>query len=73
MTGNIYIKGNLYITDSMDTSQLKENGIIIYVKEDCFFYSEKEKIKLKDDDVFIEDLFTKMDVNNIVVFDEYIK
>lgn len=73
MTGNIYIKGNLYITDSMDTSQLKENGITIYVKEDCFFYSEKEKIKLKDDDVFIEDLFTKMDVNNIVVFDECIK
>lgn len=65
--GNIHIKGNLYVTDKYDDKSLSNDGIIIYAK-DCFFHSNEEDITLMDNDVFIENLFEKIKVINIVIY-----
>jgi len=40
MEGNIYIKGNLYVTDDMIPALLSKNGLVIRVKKDVIFLSE---------------------------------
>lgn len=66
INGNIHINGNLYITDTCDPTQLSDEGIMIFVK-DCIFNSNKKDIILMDNDVFIENLFDKLKVKNIVL------
>ncbi len=64
--GNIRIKGNLYITDKYDINSLSDEGII-YAK-DCFFECIKDEQILHKNDIFIENLFEKVKVNNIVLY-----
>jgi len=68
MEGNIYIKGNLYVTDDMIPALLSKNGLVIRVKKDVIFLSEKDKVTLEYDDVFIENIFANMVVKDIVAF-----
>ena len=68
MSGSISIKGNLFTNDSMDSSLLKEEGITINVREDVFFYVKKGDLTLGPDDVYIEDLFSKLDIKDIIAF-----
>lgn len=68
MRGSISIKGNLFTNDSMDSSLLKEEGITINVREDVFFYVKKGDLTLGPDDVYIEDLFSKLDIKDIIAF-----
>lgn len=65
--GNIHIKGNLYITDEYNIDSLSDDGIIIYAK-DCIFESKENDLNLMNKDIFIENLFEKIKVNNIVLY-----
>lgn len=70
MMGNIYIKGNLYTNHPMDARQLMDDGIVIRVRKDVVFYAAEEKdIKLLEDDVYIEDIFSKFNIKDIIAFD----
>jgi len=68
MEGNIIIRGNLYLGDDMIPSFLKKSGIVVHVKKEVYFLSKYEEIKLEADDVFIEDILTKLDVKDIIAF-----
>ena len=70
MTGRIFIRGNLYITDDLYTSELHENGIAIHVRKDVIFKCNYEDIKSKmdDDDVFIEGLFDKFRIRDVIAY-----
>ena len=68
MTGNILIKGNLYLNDDYVPSKLSENGITIHVKEDVYFFINIKEIELKDDDVFIEEIFDKLKIKDIIAY-----
>jgi hypothetical protein len=68
MEGNIFIKGNLYLTDDMNPSLLSKNGLMVHVRKDVFFLCNYDKIELADDDVFIENIFEKMAVKDIIAF-----
>jgi hypothetical protein len=64
MEGNIFIKGNLYLTDAF----LSKNGLVVYVKKDVFLLSEHDKVELAEDDVFVENMFVTMPVKDIFIF-----
>ena len=68
MKGNIFIKGNLYVTDNMNGTLLKENGLVFHVKGDVIFSSEHDKVKLEKNDVFINGIFEKFSVRDIIAF-----
>jgi hypothetical protein len=70
MKGNIYIKGNLYLTDDMNHTLLKENGLVFHVKGDVYFLSD-DKIKLTENDVFINGIFEKFNVRDIIAFSTF--
>jgi hypothetical protein len=69
MKGDIYIYGNLYTNHPMDDRQLVSSGVTIHVKEDAFFYVKEDDFELNENDVFIDDLFDRFDVENIIAFD----
>lgn len=66
VNGNICINGKLYITDDLNINLLSEHGTMIFAK-DCIFSSKKEDVILTKNDVFVEDLFNKIKVKNIVL------
>jgi hypothetical protein len=66
MKGNIFIKGNLYVTDDMNHTLLKENGLVFHVKGDVIFLADSTK--LEKDDVFIDGIFEKFNVRDIIAF-----
>ena len=71
MEGNIYIKGNLYTNHPMDNRQLMSDGITIHVQEDAVFSIYRENCNLKEDDVFIDDLFNKFNIKDIIAFENF--
>jgi len=70
MAGQIFIRGNLYLTDDIWTSKLVENGITIHVSKDIFFLCKYEDIKsqMTEDDVFIENLLDKLPIKDVIAF-----
>ena len=68
MTGNILIKGNLYLTEDCIPLKLSKDGIVIHVKEDVYFLSDINTIEMKEDDVFIEDVYNKLQPKDIIAF-----
>lgn len=71
MEGNIYIKDNLYTNHPMDSRQLMSDGITIHVHEDAIFSIYRENCNLKEDDVFIDDLFNKFEIKDIIAFENF--
>lgn len=69
MEGNIYIKGNLYTNHPLDGRQLMDDGLTFHVHKDVVFYTNKDDVKLDEDDVYIEDIFDKFDIKDIIAFD----
>ncbi len=67
MEGNILVKGNLYLTEGSNAF-LKKSGLTVHARKDVILVSKRDKITLGGDDVFIEDLFEKLNVKDVVAF-----
>lgn len=68
MIGNLYIKGNLYLTDDINPSLLKKDGLVVHVAKDVIFKTNIIKMTLSDDDVFIDNLFDKLDIQGVIAY-----
>lgn len=66
MKGNIHIKGDLYITDGFDVEKLSYSGLTIIVEGDIISIPYEPK-NLNKDDVFIEDLFNKLKIEDLII------
>ena len=70
--GNLIVKGNLYLTDDYNPKKLSERGITIHVKKNIYFKSSYEFIthKFTEDDVFIDGVFDKFMIKDIIGFSD---
>ena len=68
MRGNIYIKGDLHVTSESNPTEpeLKPEGVVFHVRGDVHFHDITDEVVYSEDDVFIEDIFKKFSVKDII-------
>lgn len=68
---NVYIKGNLHLNAEMTTKHLKKDGLVFHVSEDVIFHEKDDDFTCGPDDTFIENIFEKFNVKDIIAFSDF--
>jgi len=66
----MFIKGNLHLTGrDVPFTELHEDGITVYVKEDVFIHPEDDdNFMYSQKDVCIENIFDKYKIRDIIAY-----
>jgi len=67
MEKEILVKGNLHIYDAL-WNQFKPEGTTIHVEGDVFIHQKEDDFIYPATDTFIEDVFEKYDVKDIIAY-----
>ena len=67
MDKEILVNGNLHIYDAL-WNDFKPEGVIIHVEGDLFVHRKEDDFIYPASDTFIENIFEKHDVKDIIVY-----